>query len=225
METQAKQPLRTRTFVWTVDRNHGNKTGWLPVGAPANFYPGEGFLVAHDTLEHLDNKQGWDRELIAFGACMYGKQRASEEIFKGNISDFMNFLNQEGWKIPPTKAAWHKPLSPKEEHDLGIFFKGCKMYIEYRKDPIYMMISGNDPFRVPGNLEELFTEAKAWFRRGYRLAKRLHHNAGQDAVADLSYDIMTAVNNFTEKHQPHAGDRITIAVNRKNNTFKLQVGA
>ena len=221
------QPLRTRTFVWTVDHSRNNKTGWKPVGTSDNFYPGPGYMVAHDTIEHFGNSESWERELIAFGATMYGRMHESPEDTEVSAFDLANFMiyDQKG-VIPKTKVQYYKNKLPGETEEFLQFYMGCVRHrLDNIKDPLVAFINGMPTPERLGitdyQIEESLHNAEAWLRRGWLMAQRLFHKHSFEEMCELFDKVRNAVDNMTDKLHPKVGDKITVSINRADNTFSI----
>lgn len=196
-------------------------------------------MVAHDTVEHFGNKEGWDRELIAFGATLYGRAQFDADMFKNVTTDFVNFMNEEqNWVVPQPKARWTVPMAEEDEKWLQLFIRSCKTYIKFAQEHKETCSCGKcKPMQPPPDVDAVLQAAVAWMRRGYKLARRLHHGRNAGDIATLEMKITKAVNkhDFGDTNplavilglepDPEVnhkeGDKLTVLVNRKDNTFQL----
>lgn len=209
---------RTRTFEWA---NGGTvEPGWIPVGAGEGWYPGGGFLAAHDLMEHLSDKSDWKHELRATGMALFDRRGVRTRDLNSIVRDTVSFAAiDHDFDAPPAPALAHKPLPEKHERDIQAFAKEARKNIADG-----LAAAAKDKAEVPENVRKnsgtFVDKALPWVRLGYRDALRVFGDNGH-AVGELVDRVRDAVNNDHDMTRPLLGDRLTITVDTKALTLKL----
>jgi hypothetical protein len=211
--------LRTREFVW-VPESSERRYGWLPVDAPPDFYPGNGHIVAHDTVEHLSNGSSWKHELLTFGVTMFGRMRMDRGMANVSASDFVGFFSEHGYSVPKPLKRWDKPLTAEGESMLAQFKHYIAMHL--KMEISYKLANGGRFEHTGEDVKRALNDAVIWFKHGWRIAERLHgKDSGHNLMQMFDY-LSHEVTNDTLLHPPHPGERLTVRVDRKAQSYSLQ---
>lgn len=198
---------RTRTFDWShalPGQPALASEGWKPTGTPEDYYPGPGFLAAHDTVEHLSNKSDWAHELRAAGATLYslhgqGTSRSVMTVAE-DVTGFAGAMHR--WDAPQAPSRWANGKNDPEV--LNAFASDMRRLI----------------FRRAGN-PDFVAKAMPWVRLGYRAAERIWGKGNGLKVGHLMSSIADAINMDHDDHEPQDGDKLTVTVDTKARTFKI----
>jgi hypothetical protein len=208
--------IRTRTFKWAHQPTLS--PGWLPENAPANFYPGGGFLVAHDTIEHLSNKLDWPHELRTFGAAVYSLSGVSGRDYDSIINDVTGFALADHGMQAPDAPKWATNPLPSEHEDRLLHLRD-----ELNDHIEFTMEHTREVDRTARRMSSLFaSRALPWFRMGYRDAMRIWGADNGPTTGLLMDRIRSKVNMDHEAMPPLLGDKLSVTVNTKNFSFDVK---
>lgn len=207
---------RMREFTWT-----GHPTldpGWKPSKAGPGWYPGAGFLTAHDVVEHLSDKSDWAHELRATGVSVFDVRGVKHRDVESIVGDILSFAahdhDMDAPKAPPLA---HKPLEPVHEKRVQSFITHLRLALD--KGVAKAEAAGAPiPASARANIPSFPDKVEPWVRLGYRAALRVYGDRGRE-VGEMMDRIRDEVNKDHDKLRPVKGDRIVIDVDTKALTF------
>lgn len=210
--------MRVRTFDWSAG-TAASGPGWLVQNPGNGFYPGAGFLTAHDVMDHLSSKTDWAHELRATGAALFSFDGVPGRSLATIAFDIVGFAGYDHeFEVPPAPARWHKPLPFKHEQRLRDF-----------------AVVLNDEISNPSEYGQLTARAKAmartfverampWIRLGYRGAMRVYGADKGQSTGWLMEHLKDAINLDHDITPPVKGDTLTVSLDTKRGTFTLRRG-
>ena len=223
---------RTKKFEW-VDSDIDGHEGWRPVGMP-HFNAGANIIVAHDTLEHVTDKEPFKYELMAFGHTIYGRLRdphiGSYDISTGDLVGFLIKREFSMGDIPEPPARWMKPLADVQaEADIQRFMtlagSNAKHEEMFGKVTYYEAeMDRKIPARAtPEQREACLRRCEGWIRLGYRIAARLSGGGSHNrrAYAKLFQTLFEVAADEHDAIYPAEGDTLTVTFNRQTLRFKM----
>lgn len=211
---------RTRTFKWSLPTAHGTEMGWLPVTAGPGWYPGGGFITAHDVIEHLSDKPDWAHELRAAGVALFGVVSVPGRSIRTITDDILGFASREhNFATPVAAERWNKPLP--EYHEARL-----QRFANFMRDRIRVGMRHAEeagaviPQEAIDNAPTFVDRALPWFRLGYRGAMRVYTSG--EALGHLLDAVRDAVNKDHDDLAPIRGDTLTVTVDTKARTFDIK---
>jgi hypothetical protein len=213
--------IRSRTFDWTVTKAID---GWKPNCCP-NFDPGLAHVVAHDVLEHLDDRSAFDGELRAFGVTLYGRFYGNpENMYEASASDLDVFLAMQNYKVPkPPHGLANKPLDAGAERMLSALLSDTEINAAntapmHKTGEQRTLVTNVEKFR---SVKE---DVRGWIRIGYRVAARRYKKLGHIGLDTLFGKLVDAVIKDARRDFPKPGDTLKIDVDLKTFKFTLKRG-
>lgn len=149
---------------------HGSE-GWLLIGGPSTYYPLSGMGIAHDIMEHRWGDKGTiEEELMALGAMLYIRGEGGYwaktynpnpgYALSGDYSDlFIQFNGMDGIENPGRTVR----ASNEVEYWIDTSFKHGRTHV---------LESFDDPTLMQTPLDDFFSRARGWLRKGYRAAQK-----------------------------------------------------
>lgn len=214
--------MRQRTFVWSLGTVKGSEPGWLPVNAGEGWFPGPGFLTAHDTMEHMSDKPDWAHELRAAGVAAYLVDGVKHRSMESIADDVVGFAARDHLFEAPTAPAFaNKPLPAADEAQVQKLVAAIRKQVTEGVAKARLMPLERK-YREAADRSPLFADkATPWIRLGYRAAMRVY-GAGQGEATGLFMDrVRDAINRDHDRKRPIKGDKLEVAVDPKAKTFTL----
>lgn len=213
--------IRTRGFDWVVTKA---VDGWKPDCCP-NFDPGLAHVVAHDVLEHLDDRQSFDGELRAFGVTMYGRMYAApHRMYEASSSDLNVFLALQDYKVPkPPSNLANKPLDETGERMLRRLLRET----EVNSASPGILRNNNDSRELRTDAEKfrsVVDDVRGWIRIGYRVAARRYKTLGHYGTDRLFTKLADAIVEDARENYPKPGDTLKISLDLDTFKFSLVRG-
>lgn len=208
----------TKKFTCKMHEDHGN-LGWVMNTMP-HFDPATGMGVAHDCLEHLTRRVGFEGEMEAFGASLWirgeggywqGRGAHNSEWFQNTCGEVAEFLAQaNGVCAKPPRAdeleEWlEEQLQQLKTHAVDSWASeelADRFSLEHITEE-----------ELAANLENVL----GWVRRGY-------HNADKKYTA-YQYDVcylFQQIEKEVDDLQPQEGDTLTICFTRDNTDYSVK---
>lgn len=214
--------MRQRNFVWSPPTVLGSGSGWIPEGAGPGWFPGNGFLVAHDLLEHLSNKSDWEHELRAAGVAAYDVSGVAVRNFESIANDIVNFAARDHhFRVNPAPKLAHKPLEYTDEKRVQALVseiaKQVKEGMDKVRGPEYEV-----PQEAKVNAPSFAEKATPWIRLGYRAALRVYGKGQGRATGRLIDALRDAINSDHDSNRPLKGDKLALSVDTRAKTFTLK---
>lgn len=212
---------RTREFKWA----HHPKLhpGWIPVNAADGFYPGNGFIAAHDTIEHMSDKTDWAHELRATGVAVFSEPGMNDRSFGSIVEDILSFAASDHELAAPDAPAFaNNPLPPQHERRLQKFLAVLALDLREgieRADAAHAEV----PPVARANAPTFAKRAEPWIRLGYRAALRVYGDNPR-SVGAMMIEAKNAINIDHDKLRPVVGDTLTVSVDTKALSFSIKRG-
>jgi hypothetical protein len=200
----------TKKFTCKVSEEHGF-LGWVMNTMP-HFDPATGMGVAHDCLEHLTRRVGFEGEMEAFGVALfirYGggywtERGAYDSSWSGNTcTEVAEFLARDT-DMTVAKAPRTPLLEDGEEEEIA------KMQTRALEDFYSEWADSYGLEDTPREVVSLALErAAVWIRRGFRNAERKY----TAPVYDLAY-MFAQIEKEVDALNPEEGDTLTVKFSR-----------
>lgn len=203
--------MRTRTFVYA--KNAQGRDGWRPEDNP-EFDPGDGFLVAHDTTEHLSNDPTFRSELIALGVTQYGRGYRGFSMAETSAGDLAGFLHEQEFKVPKAAKRWYKKLHGKDEVYVQTLL--AQAYFELSVASVFGGVKADD-----AQIKRSLRQSAPWIRLGFRLAQRVYRHVQRKDIVGAFESLMKAVNADHFSHPAKLGERLRVDYDPRTLKFNL----
>jgi hypothetical protein len=214
--------MRQRTFVWSLGTMPGTEPGWLPENAAPGWYPGPGFLAAHDLLEHLSDKADWQHELRAAGVSAYDVAGVSHRNYKSIAEDIAAFAARDHhFDVPPAPPLAHKTLPAADEAKVQELVAAIRERVADGMENA-RKAGAKIPAEAKKKAPTFAERATPWIRLGYRAALRVYGNGKGRATGKLMDDVRAAINLDHDKSRPLKGDRLIVSVDTRAKTFSVK---
>jgi hypothetical protein len=207
----------TKKFTCKEHAEHGY-LGWVMNTMP-HFDPTLGMGVAHDCLEHLTRRAGFEGEMEAFGVALYirygggywAERGSFDSSWSGNThTEIAEFLARDT-NLTVAKAPRTALLEDGEEEEIAKMQAGAleDFYSEFGE--CYGLED------TPREVVSLALErAAVWIRRGYRNAERKY----TAPVYDLAY-MFAQIEKEVDALHPGEGDTITVKFSREACDYEI----
>lgn len=211
---------RERAFHW-AHHSH-TRPGWLVDNAAEGWYPGAGFLVAHDTIEHLSDKGDWAHELRAAGVAAFVIEGVQHRDLGAVAEDVAQFAAKDHHFAAPRAPHWaHKPLAGKHEQRVQALATELREIID--RGLVKAEAAGAPvPALAKRRAPSFADKALPWFRLGYRAAMRVYGADNGYAVGRMMDAIRDAVNHDHDVNLPLKGEGLRVSVDTKRLTFNVE---
>jgi hypothetical protein len=208
----------TKKFTCQEHQEYGF-LGWVLNTMP-HFDPVTGMGVAHDCLEHLTRRVGFEGEMEAFGVALYirhgggywADRGSRDPSWSNNVStELAEFLARDT-NLTVAQAPRTKPLEDEDAEE-----EIAKMQVRALDDFYAEMAESYGLEDTPREVVALALErAAVWVRRGWLNAER-KYGAYQYDVAYMFRQIETEV----DKLNPEEGDTLTVRFDRDNTNYSV----
>lgn len=199
--------LRKRDFVFARTKAG---LGWLVDNAAPGWYSGDGFLTAHDTMEHLSDKPDWAHELRAAGVAVYGLDGIRHRSYASIAEDIVSFAALDHqFLAPDAPPLAHKPLAPEHEAKVQTMLGAIRRKING------ITFRENVPVAARPNAASFPERALPWIRLGYRGALRVYGATNGRRMGAALDHLRERVNSNHNFHAPIPGDRLHVEVDTK----------
>lgn len=210
---------RERTFHWAYHPQA--RPGWLVDNAAKGWYPGAGFLVSHDTIEHLSNKGDWAHELRAAGVAAFvvpGVQHRDLDSIAEDVAKFAAIDHH--FTAPPAPKVAYMGLPGKHEAQVQALATTLREIID-RGIARAEEAGHHVPAKAKRNAPYFVDKALPWFRLGYRAAMRVYGDRGYE-VGRLMDRIRDDVNKDHDANPPLKGEGLRVIVDTKSLTHRIE---
>lgn len=168
---------RVRTFNWVKNDGHGI-FGWQAEDNP-HFTPVLGFGLAHDVVEHMDNEQGMDAEMRAFGVLVYGRgchgYFHDDAHLANSLASDLNSFYKDGAEDP---SDIDEPLLLGEEGIDGIEIENhINNFLDAFESGMDEALIA-DPAWPQSRMDRVKENITGHMRRGVRMAHAAHGSSG-----------------------------------------------
>lgn len=188
-----------RRFRKTMNEDFG-EPGWLMEGAPSTYFPIGGLAVAHDIMEHRPGDEGTVKdELLAFGAMVYLRGEGGYWHQRGRARTSPG--DQIGGELASDLGIKYGGIADGVP-DPGRTLKLEEHVEEWLAQAIQVARTelhahGHD--FSPNQINEFFTHAVGWMRRGYRAARKRYTNSSPSYLTDLFMQIEDRADNLLKE--------------------------
>jgi hypothetical protein len=211
----------TRTFDWDTK----GKDGWKPSECP-DFDAGNGFMVAHDTLEHFNRDEKFESELLAFGTTMWSRMSShrgegQQKQINSSGSDLANFVSDQKYQIPdPSPYAKKLLLADNEEALLKKFMDKAVYYSDNNNGDVLDLIFGHKKATSVEKFEVVKGKIMPWIRLGFKMAKRRFKDP--DMFLKMFVTVQRSVNNEHDNNESMSGDKLKVTADFTKLTCTLE---
>jgi hypothetical protein len=197
----------TRTFDW----DNRLRNGWRPIECP-DFSAGNGFMVAHDTLEHFNRNEKFEGELLAFGTTMWSRMSKfsldQEKQIDSSGSDLSEFLADQKYMVREPSPYMKKLLLPIEQEVLLERFIEKASY--YSGEPDFTRVIFSKTLESVEKFNMALPKIMPWIRLGFKMAQRKYKDP--ETFLKMFVTVQRAVNNNHDLYLPILGDELKVSV-------------
>lgn len=207
-----------KKFTCKMHEDHGF-LGWVLNTMP-HFDPATGMGVAHDCLEHLTRRVGFEGEMEAFGVSLWirgeggywqNNSQHNREWFQNTCGEVAEFLAQaDGVCQKPPRAAM---LEDWQEEQL----QQLKAHALKSWDTEELADRFNLEHVTEADLTAALENVLGWVRRGFHAADK-KYTAYQYDVCYMFQQIEKEVDDI----QPEEGDTLTVTFSRSNTDWTVK---
>lgn len=209
----------TKKFTCKMHEDNGY-LGWVMNTMP-HFDPALGMQVAHDCMEHLTRRPGFEGEMEAFGVALYIRHGGGywqetlqkDPSWSNNVStELAEFLARDTDNLTVAVAPRTRLLDDEDAEEQIAMMKLAAFDAFYDEWAECYDYAG-----TPGEVVTLALERSAvWIRRGWLNAQR-KYKAFQ---YDLAY-MFRQIEKEVDALSPSEGDSLTIRFDRDNTNYEV----